>query len=165
MLTFSCAAIFNTNGLKKFAFALLPVFAAGAAAGAAACGAGVAGAGVGAGAGAGAAAGAGEAATAPLAVSILAITVPTGTTSSTLNKISFNTPSPVLGTSLSTLSVAISNKVSSIFTLSPTLLHHFKMVASMMLSPILGITMSIIAIVSIIFIDPKSKELKAEYLL
>src|SRR5688572_20612784 len=75
-----------------------------------------------------------------------AITVPIGTTSFTLKKVSSSTPSAVEGTSLSTLSVAISRTASSIFTVSPGCLYHFKMVASIILSPILGITRSTKAI-------------------
>src|SRR5690606_2440868 len=111
---------------------------AGAGDGATGCGAG--------GGVAGAACGAGADVAAPPAVLVLAITVPTGTTSFSLNNISAMVPSAVEGTSLSTLSVAISRMVSSIFTLSPGCLCHFKTVASMMLSPILGITKSTIAI-------------------
>jgi len=52
------------------------------------------------------------------------------------------TPAEVLGTSLSTLSVAISSTVSSIFTGSPGCLCHLSIVASMILSPSFGITRS-----------------------
>src|SRR6478735_1046531 len=74
------------------------------------------------------------------------MTEPIGTTSFTLNRISSITPAAVLGTSLSTLSVAISSTVSSIFTGSPGCLNHLRMVASIILSPNFGITRSITAI-------------------
>ena len=73
---------------------------------------------------------------------ILAITVPIGTTSFSANKISFKTPAVVLGTSLSTLSVAISKTASSNSIWSPGCLCHFNMVASMILSPSFGIIKS-----------------------
>src|SRR5688572_18980369 len=82
------------------------------------------------------------------AVFIRAITDPTGTTSFILYRTLSITPSAVLGTSLSTLSVAMSSTVSSIFTLSPGFLCHFKMVASVILSPSLGIIKSTVAIIS-----------------
>ena len=66
------------------------------------------------------------------------------------NKISLIVPSAVDGTSLSTLSVAISSTVSSCFTASPGFLCHFKIVASIILSPSFGITKSTIAIVFIL---------------
>ena len=47
------------------------------------------------------------------------------------------------GTSESTLSVAISSTVSSSSTRSPACFTHLRMVASMMLSPILGMVSSI----------------------
>ena len=47
-------------------------------------------------------------------------------------------PAVLEGISLSTLSVAISSNVSSNWMVSPTALCHFKMVASMILSPNFG---------------------------
>ena len=79
-------------------------------------------------------------------VSMRAITVPMGTTALGSYKISITFPATVDGISLSTLSVAMSNKVSSNWMVSPTLLCHFKMVASMILSPSLGKTKSTIGI-------------------
>ena len=73
-----------------------------------------------------------------------------GTTSFSLNKISSSTPAVIAGTSLSTLSVAISNTVSSSLIISPGFLCHFKMVASMMLSPNLGIIKSTSAILFVL---------------
>jgi urea transport system substrate-binding protein len=67
-----------------------------------------------------------------------AITDPMGTTSFTFQRISSITPAVVLGTSLSTLSVAISKTASSTSILSPTFLSQLVMVASATLSPILG---------------------------
>src|ERR1051325_9206875 len=65
-----------------------------------------------------------------------------------------STPSAVEGTSLSTLSVAISRTASSIFTVSPGCLNHFNIVASVILSPILGITRSTKAICNCRFYIP-----------
>ena len=95
--------------------------------------------GSGIGVGSGIATGVGAGADSGSPVSMRATTAPIGTTSFTLNKISAILPAAVDGTSLSTLSVAISNTVSSNCTTSPTCLCHFKMVASIMLSPNLGI--------------------------
>ena len=75
-------------------------------------------------------------------VSILAIICPTSTTSPSLNNNSVITPDSGEGTSVSTLSVEISNIVSSLSTLSPGCLCHFKMVPSIMDSPIFGINIS-----------------------
>ena len=71
---------------------------------------------------------------------IRAIISPTGTTSLTLNKISITFPLAGEGTSESTLSVDISNKVSSLSIISPTCFFHSKMVPSVIDSPSLGIT-------------------------
>ena len=85
-------------------------------------------------------------------VSMRAITLPIGTTSFSLNNISAILPADVLGTSLSTLSVAISSTVSSCCTVSPGFLCHFKIVASIMLSPSFGITKSTIAIIILLIL-------------
>ena len=77
-------------------------------------------------------------------LSILAITLPTSITSFGFAKISIITPSAMEGISESTLSVPISNKISSIAIESPTRFFHSKIVPSVMDSPILGITTSII---------------------
>ena len=77
-------------------------------------------------------------------LSIFAITFPTSITSFGLAKISTMTPSAEEGISESTLSVPISNKISSIAIESPTCFFHSKIVPSVMDSPILGITTSII---------------------
>ena len=78
-----------------------------------------------------------------LLVSILAMTSPTSTTSFGLAKISITTPPFGAGISESTLSVPISSKVSSWAIVSPTFLYHSRIVPSVMLSPIFGITTSI----------------------
>src|SRR6185312_7402681 len=79
-------------------------------------------------------------------VEIIAIALPTGITSPSLHSFFSNIPSDGAGISESTLSVAISNSVSSAFTLSPSFLSHLIIVASITLSPILGITISVCAI-------------------
>src|SRR5690606_24064559 len=71
-------------------------------------------------------------------VSIIAITSPTCTTSSTLNRFSTKIPSTSQGTSLSTLSVATSKTASSISIVSPTSFNQEVIVASATLSPIFG---------------------------
>src|SRR4029077_10531617 len=73
----------------------------------------------------------------------IAIGFPTGITSPSLQSFLTNTPSDGAGISESTLSVAISTIVSSAFTLSPSFLTHLIIVASVTLSPILGINISI----------------------
>ena len=78
-------------------------------------------------------------------ISITAITVPTATTSSCLNKIFFTTPATGEGISESTLSVAISSRTSSSSIRSPSFTNQFVMVASSILSPILGIIISKLA--------------------
>ena len=79
-----------------------------------------------------------------LSLSILAITFPTSTTSFGFANISTTTPSAEEGISESTLSVPISRSISSNAIGSPTSFLHSKMVPSVMDSPILGITISII---------------------
>ena len=71
-------------------------------------------------------------------VSIIAIVSPTLTTASTSNNISTKVPSTSLGTSESTLSVAISTIASSSSMLSPIFFNQDVIVASATLSPILG---------------------------
>src|SRR5277367_6011625 len=124
--------------------------ATGAAAGGAACAAGFAATGgaaaAGAFAGTGAAAfgGAAGADAAEPAASITPTTVWIGTVCPSPTLISFNTPAEGDGISASTLSVEISNSGSSRSTLSPGFFSHFVNVPSTMLSPICGITTSII---------------------
>jgi hypothetical protein len=73
-------------------------------------------------------------------VLITAMIVPTCTTWPSSNIRCVIMPSAGEGISESTLSVAISSTDSSAFTLSPTFFSHLRMVASVTLSPILGIT-------------------------
>ena len=71
-------------------------------------------------------------------ISITAIVSPTLTTSSFSNKISIKVPATSLGTSESTLSVAISTTASSNSIESPMSFNQAVMVASATLSPIFG---------------------------
>ena len=77
------------------------------------------------------------------------IVSPTFTTSFTLKHNSIILPSTSLGTSESTLSVAISTIKSSIFTSSPTFLSQLTIVASSTLSPILGNVSSYLLVLDI----------------
>jgi hypothetical protein len=72
-----------------------------------------------------------------------ASTVPTSTVSPSGTTICATTPSPGLGTSVSTLSVEISRSGSSRPTCSPTCLSHFVIVPSETDTPIWGMTTSI----------------------
>src|SRR6187551_3177693 len=156
-----CAAIRATTGETNVLPLPLGASAgaveAGGAAGAAGCSAGavatgsVAADGAGSGAAASSAAGvsswsgsagsAGAAGAAP-AAPITASTVPTSTVSPSWTRISATTPSPGLGTSVSTLSVEISSSGSSSATLSPTCLSQRVIVPSETETPIWGITTS-----------------------
>ena len=71
-----------------------------------------------------------------------AMGVPTSTVSPSSTRICTSVPAAGEGTSESTLSVEISNSVSSCSTSSPTAFFHSKTVPSITLSPILGITTS-----------------------
>lgn len=73
---------------------------------------------------------------------IWAMVVPIGTTAFSWNKILPIVPATGEGISESTLSVAISRIVSSTATGSPSFLTHLRIVASMILSPILGMIKS-----------------------
>ncbi|KUG25613.1 hypothetical protein ASZ90_004563 [hydrocarbon metagenome] len=75
-------------------------------------------------------------------VSITATTEPASTVSFSNTLISERIPFSGLGISVSTLSVLISNMISSFSTLSPFFLCHLIIVPSLTLSPILGITTS-----------------------
>ena len=75
-------------------------------------------------------------------VSILAMTVPTSTTSFSSANISTIIPASKLGISESTLSVPISRNNSSFSTGSPTFLRHSRIVPSVIDSPIFGMTIS-----------------------
>ena len=78
-------------------------------------------------------------------ISMMAMAVPTATTSPSLAKIFFKIPPCVAGTSVSTLSVATSNTDSSASMESPSFLSQVRMVPSMILSPILGMSISTLA--------------------
>ena len=67
---------------------------------------------------------------------------PTFTTSPSFTSFFNKMPSCGAGTSVSTLSVAISTMGSSAFTASPSFFNHLMMVASATLSPILGSSIS-----------------------
>src|SRR5213592_1462383 len=122
-----------------------PTDAAAAAGGGGGGGAGLGGSGLDAG---GAEAAAGGDATAPFSVSITATSVCTGTVWPSCTLISASTPAAGAGISASTLSVEISNKGSSRFTVSPTFLSHLLKVPSAIDSPICGIKTSTRAIVA-----------------
>ncbi len=81
-------------------------------------------------------------ATAEPAGAITASTVPTSTVSPSATRICATTPSPGLGTSVSTLSVEISSSGSSRAIASPSCLSHFVTVPSETETPIWGITTS-----------------------
>ncbi len=81
--------------------------------------------------------------TAEPAGAITASTVPISTVSPSATRISATTPSPGLGTSVSTLSVEISSSGSSWAIASPGCLSHFVIVPSETETPIWGITTSI----------------------
>ena len=72
--------------------------------------------------------------------------LPTFTISPSFTKICDIVPEHVDGISVSTLSVATSRTDSSSLIESPSFLSHLRMVPSMILSPILGITISILSI-------------------
>src|SRR5438034_5634672 len=97
---------------------------------------------------AGAGAAAGLDAVAPASVSRTATSVCTGTVCPSCTLISASTPAAGAGISASTLSVEISNKGSSRFTVSPTFLSHLLKVPSAIDSPICGIKTSTRAIVA-----------------
>ncbi len=103
------------------------------------------GSGVGSGVGSGSAGVEGASTGTPLPlVSIRAITSPTSFTSLGSANISTTVPAAEDGISESTLSVPISNNISSSSMDSPTDFRHSKIVPSVMDSPILGITTSTI---------------------
>jgi len=74
---------------------------------------------------------------------MMARTVPTSTVCPSPTRISETTPSPGLGTSVSTLSVEISSSASSWAIASPGCLSYFVIVPSETETPICGITTSI----------------------
>ena len=85
----------------------------------------------------------GESAAASPVPSITASLVPTATVSPSATNISVSTPSAIAGTSISTLSVPISNKISLELTVSPTFLCQTVSVPSATVSPICGMITSI----------------------
>src|SRR5262249_33910861 len=92
------------------------------------------------GAGAAAAAGFDGAAAAPSAIT--ATTAPTGATAPAGTRISASTPAVVEGTSIDTLSVSISNRLSPGLMVSPAALNHCVILASATVSPSCGISTS-----------------------
>jgi hypothetical protein len=76
------------------------------------------------------------------------MTVPTGTVSPSLARISVSVPATGEGTSVSTLSVETSNKGSSAETVSPTFLNHRVIVPSVTVSPSCGRVMSAMVLLS-----------------
>src|SRR5438477_9241149 len=71
-----------------------------------------------------------------------ATTAPTGATSPALTRISESVPAEIAGTSIDTLSVSISNRLSPGFTASPALTNHFEILPSATVSPSCGIRTS-----------------------
>src|SRR4030095_3722813 len=82
-------------------------------------------------------------AAAPAPSEITATTAPTGATAPAGTRISASTPTVVDGTSIETLSVSISNKLSPGLTASPADLNHFVILPSATVSPSCGIKTSI----------------------
>src|SRR5581483_4472592 len=85
---------------------------------------------------------AGAPATALPAPPMTPTTAPTGATSPSRTRISLITPASVAGTSIETLSVSISNRLSPGLTASPADLNHFVILPSATVSPSCGIKMS-----------------------
>src|SRR3954470_6357497 len=81
-------------------------------------------------------------ATAPPSPAITATTAPTGATSPAATRISVSTPLVVEGTSIDTLSVSISNRLSPGFTASLADLNHLVILPSATVSPSCGIKTS-----------------------
>src|SRR4051794_4163379 len=73
---------------------------------------------------------------------MIATTAPTGTTSPACTWIAASVPAEIAGTSIETLSVSISNKLSPGFTASPALTNHFDIFPSATVSPSCGIRTS-----------------------
>src|SRR5262249_61256902 len=96
------------------------------------------------GAGAGAAAGFDGAAAAPSATT--ATTAPTGAPAPAGTRISASTPAVVEGTSIDTLSVSISNRLSPGLMVSPAALNHCVILPSATVSPSCGISTSMEAL-------------------
>ncbi len=88
-------------------------------------------------------AGAGALAAAPPSPAITATTAPTSAVSPACTLISASVPAVIDGTSIDTLSVSISNRLSPGFTASPADLNHFVILPSATVSPSCGIRTSI----------------------
>ena len=86
---------------------------------------------------------AGALAVAPAPSEITATMAPTGATSPAPTRISASTPAVVDGTSIDTLSVSISNRLSPALIASPADLNHFVILPSATVSPSCGISTSI----------------------
>src|SRR5882762_1254535 len=84
----------------------------------------------------------GEGAAFSPAPEITATTAPTGTVSPAATLIALSTPAEIAGTSIDTLSVSISNRLSPGFTASPALTNHFEILPSATVSPSCGIRTS-----------------------
>ena len=86
---------------------------------------------------------AGALAVAPPSPAITATTAPTSAVSPVCTLISVSVPAAIDGTSIDTLSVSISNRLSPGFTVSPAALNHFVILPSATVSPSCGINTSI----------------------
>ena len=84
-------------------------------------------------------------AAAPTPSAMTATTAPTGATSPAATRISASTPAEVEGTSIDTLSVSISNRLSPGLIASPADLNHCVILPSATVSPSCGISTSIYA--------------------
>src|SRR3954464_12906554 len=73
---------------------------------------------------------------------MIATTAPTGTTSPACTWIAASMPAEIAGTSMDTLSVSISNRLSPGLTASPALTNHFEILPSATVSPSCGIRTS-----------------------
>src|ERR1700736_5834707 len=71
-----------------------------------------------------------------------ATTAPTGTVSPVATLIALSTTAEIAGTSIDTLSVSISNRLSPGFTASPAWANHFEILPSATVSPSCGISTS-----------------------
>src|SRR5437588_7673391 len=75
---------------------------------------------------------------------MIATTAPTGATSPAPTRISASVPAAIAGTSIDTLSVSISNRLSPGCTASPALTNHFEILPSATVSPSCGIRTSMV---------------------
>ncbi len=82
----------------------------------------------------------------PPAPATIATTAPTGATSPAATRISVSVPAEVAGTSIDTLSVSISNRLSPGLTASPIALNQVVILPSATVSPSCGIRMSMSAL-------------------